>query len=364
MADTLERRIEALERAVTEGDHDLSALAAEGEQADRLDDLEARLDDLEDRVAELDAATQALRGYVGNVRSVNRDVEKRADAALAKAEALESTVDETPAPRATDGETQPTATDSTDSAVTDNSTATDSADSAVTNSADSTATDTSTGPHQTEPRPATNGVTTSDSSDSRPSITLETNGATATAGTTAQTDTPGQDGTSGGADAPGQADTEETYGQEAASGPEADGHTEHCHACGRPTTPETPAGTARTEQTDPATRGTAAANGTAATSDQPATGERTATDRHSPGGNTNERDTQQSGTPRSGTATQQPGTAAGGRTAGSGKRRAAPDAGTAGETEQNTGIASLDPEFRAETEDNDPSTFERIRKML
>jgi uncharacterized coiled-coil protein SlyX len=330
MADTLERRIEALERAVTEGDHDLSALAAEGEQADRLDDLEARLDDLEDRVAELDAATQALRGYVGNVRSVNRDVEKRADAALAKAEALESTVDETPAPK----ETGPTAPD------------------------------TSIGPHQTESRPATNGVTTSDSSDSRPSITLETNGATATADTTAQTDTPGQDGTPGGADAPGQADTEETYGQEAASGPEADGHTEHCHACGRPTTPETSAGTARTEQTDPATRGTAAANDTAAANGTAATSERTATDRQSTGGSTSERGPQQSGTPRSGTATQQSGTTAGGRTAGSGKRRAAPDAGTAGETEQNTSIASLDPEFRAETEDSDPSTFERIRKML
>lgn len=90
--DELETRIEALERAVTEGDHDLSELAAEGETRDRLAAAEADLGDLADRVAELEAATQALRGYVGNVRAVNRDVEKRADAALAKAESLESAV--------------------------------------------------------------------------------------------------------------------------------------------------------------------------------------------------------------------------------------------------------------------------------
>jgi len=97
MDDALERRIEALERAVTDGEHDLSALAAEGETAERLDTVDARLDDIEDRVAELEAATQALRGYVGNVRSVNRDIEQRADAALAKAQSLETAVtDETP----------------------------------------------------------------------------------------------------------------------------------------------------------------------------------------------------------------------------------------------------------------------------
>lgn len=88
--DELEKRIETLERAVTDGDHDLSALAAEGETVDRLETVESRLEDLEERVEELDAATQALRGYVGNIRSVNEDVEKRADAALAKVESLEA----------------------------------------------------------------------------------------------------------------------------------------------------------------------------------------------------------------------------------------------------------------------------------
>lgn len=88
--DELEARIEALERAVTDGDRDLSELATEGETRERLAALEGDLDDLADRVAELEAATQALRGYVGNVRAVNSEVEQRADAALAKVESLES----------------------------------------------------------------------------------------------------------------------------------------------------------------------------------------------------------------------------------------------------------------------------------
>jgi len=88
--DELEARIEALERAVTDGDRDLSELATEGETRERLAALEDDLDNLADRVAELEAATQALRGYVGNVRAVNSEVEQRADAALATAESLES----------------------------------------------------------------------------------------------------------------------------------------------------------------------------------------------------------------------------------------------------------------------------------
>lgn len=88
--DELEARIEALERAVTEGEHDLSELATAGETRERVAAVEADVDDLADRVAQLEAATQALRGYVGNVRAVNNDIERRADAALAKAESLES----------------------------------------------------------------------------------------------------------------------------------------------------------------------------------------------------------------------------------------------------------------------------------
>lgn len=86
MDETLEQRLAAVERALTDGNHDLSALATSGDIAHRLDEVESDLDTLADRVAELEAATQALRGYVGNVRAVNREVERRADAALAAVE--------------------------------------------------------------------------------------------------------------------------------------------------------------------------------------------------------------------------------------------------------------------------------------
>lgn len=93
--DELEARIETLERAVTDGDHDLSELATESETRERVAALETEVGELADQVSELEAATQALRGYVGNVRAVNRDIEQRADAALAKAESVESALDET-----------------------------------------------------------------------------------------------------------------------------------------------------------------------------------------------------------------------------------------------------------------------------
>jgi len=89
MDDTLEERVRALERTVTDGEYELTELTEEAAARERLDELEAQTADLADRVAELEAATQALRGYVGNVRAVNQDVERRADAALKKAESVE-----------------------------------------------------------------------------------------------------------------------------------------------------------------------------------------------------------------------------------------------------------------------------------
>jgi len=88
--EALEKRIAALERAITDGEADYGALADSAATAERVETLESRLDNLTDRVGELDAATQALRGYVGNVRSVNREVERRADTALSKVESLEA----------------------------------------------------------------------------------------------------------------------------------------------------------------------------------------------------------------------------------------------------------------------------------
>lgn len=75
--DSLSRRLDAVERALSEEEP--------LERADRLDDLETR-------VAELEAAVQAIRGYVGEVRAINEDVERRADRALRKAEAVERNV--------------------------------------------------------------------------------------------------------------------------------------------------------------------------------------------------------------------------------------------------------------------------------
>ncbi|WP_254543350.1 DUF7310 family coiled-coil domain-containing protein [Halomarina pelagica] len=89
--DTLSARIDALERALTDG-RALPDLADEARVATRLTEIEDRVDELDDRIADLDAAVQALRGYVGEVRRVDRAVERRADAAIAAVESLEGTI--------------------------------------------------------------------------------------------------------------------------------------------------------------------------------------------------------------------------------------------------------------------------------
>ena len=88
---TLDARLSALERAVADGETDLHALEETAKRAARLDDLESRVGEVEARLDELDAAVQALRGYVGAVRAVNRDVERRADAALSAVDRLADT---------------------------------------------------------------------------------------------------------------------------------------------------------------------------------------------------------------------------------------------------------------------------------
>lgn len=91
MDDSLRERVEALERTVADGEFDASDTAAYDEQ---LSELESRLDAVESTLDDLEAATQALRGYVGTVRSVNDEVEQRADTALAKVRALEDEFEE------------------------------------------------------------------------------------------------------------------------------------------------------------------------------------------------------------------------------------------------------------------------------
>jgi len=87
--ETLEERVRTVERAVTDGDHDFPAVDELTELTERIDAIEQRVEELDERTTELEAATQALRGYVGNVRSVNEQVEQRADTALAATERLE-----------------------------------------------------------------------------------------------------------------------------------------------------------------------------------------------------------------------------------------------------------------------------------
>lgn len=84
-SERFDERLRAVERALTGSDAAVADLGDDAAAAAERAELESRLDDLEARVEELEAATQALRGYAGSIRAVNREVERRADLALARA---------------------------------------------------------------------------------------------------------------------------------------------------------------------------------------------------------------------------------------------------------------------------------------
>lgn len=88
----LERRLEAVERALTDGDTEVAALAAADDLAGRVDDLEARVETLSAEAAEREAAVRAVRGYVGQERAADREAERTAESALATAESLQERV--------------------------------------------------------------------------------------------------------------------------------------------------------------------------------------------------------------------------------------------------------------------------------
>ena len=90
----LERRLAAVERALTESDRPVSDLPDHAAIANDIDRLDGRIDDLVARLAEVEGSAQALCGYVGNVRSVNEGVERRADSAVATVDRLERRVEE------------------------------------------------------------------------------------------------------------------------------------------------------------------------------------------------------------------------------------------------------------------------------
>lgn len=84
-ADRIHERLRAVERALTGDDRSVAELHDDAAAATKRETLDDRLSDLETRIEELEAATQAVRGYVGSIRAVNREVERRADLALARA---------------------------------------------------------------------------------------------------------------------------------------------------------------------------------------------------------------------------------------------------------------------------------------
>lgn len=83
----LDERLRAVERALTDEDVAPADLSDAAAREQRLDRLETTVEDLEGRLAEAEAGVEAVRGYVGSVRAVNREVERRADAALAATDA-------------------------------------------------------------------------------------------------------------------------------------------------------------------------------------------------------------------------------------------------------------------------------------
>lgn len=84
----VERRLAAVERAIDGRTQE----ALDTPPVDR-EPMENRLADLEQRVDELDAALQAVRGFLGGVDAVNEGVEARADSAIAAVDRLERRLD-------------------------------------------------------------------------------------------------------------------------------------------------------------------------------------------------------------------------------------------------------------------------------
>lgn len=95
--DSLETRLAAVERTLTDGDTAVAKLEDAERVHQRLEAIEGTLEDLADRVSELEAASRALRGYAGGIQAVNEDVERRADLALAKVETIERSMRDDPA---------------------------------------------------------------------------------------------------------------------------------------------------------------------------------------------------------------------------------------------------------------------------
>ncbi|MFB6133040.1 MAG: hypothetical protein ABEJ44_06520 [Halanaeroarchaeum sp.] len=89
-ARTVDERLEAVERALTDEDLSVAAATDEAARESRLRDVETRLDVVEASLDDVEAAVAALRGYVGEIRHVNEEVERTATAAVAAVERLDA----------------------------------------------------------------------------------------------------------------------------------------------------------------------------------------------------------------------------------------------------------------------------------
>jgi len=85
---TIQRRLRAVERTLeSDGDHRRPTTDEDRQHVDE------RVATVETQLHELQAAVQAVRGYAGNVRTVNREVEQRAELAIERVDALEARLD-------------------------------------------------------------------------------------------------------------------------------------------------------------------------------------------------------------------------------------------------------------------------------
>lgn len=100
---SLDERLAAVERALTDGEVEPAALSDAATVEERLDTIEDRLDSLEQRLAAAEAGVGALRGQAGEARRETDQLERTAERALATARAVEARLDdddtERPVPR-------------------------------------------------------------------------------------------------------------------------------------------------------------------------------------------------------------------------------------------------------------------------
>lgn len=90
--DRLDQRLSAVERVVVDGDLSLDELEELTSLAETVTALETRIGEQEQRLADLEAGIQSIEGYVGNVESINDDVERQAASAVATVDRLERRV--------------------------------------------------------------------------------------------------------------------------------------------------------------------------------------------------------------------------------------------------------------------------------